>query len=150
MKAVVQRVTEARVEVGGAVVGAIGRGYLVLLGVAQGDTEAEVEKLWRKLYGLRINEDEQGKTNRALDDVAGSVLVVSQFTLLADCRHGRRPSFTPAAPPAEAQRLYELFCSRVREDLGEKRTATGVFGADMRVALVNDGPFTVVLDTDEL
>ena len=150
MRAVVQRVTEARVEVDGAVAGAIGRGYLVLLGVAQGDTEAEVDKLWRKLYGLRINEDENGKTNRALDDVAGSVLVVSQFTLLADCRHGRRPSFTPAAPPAEARRLYELFCARAREDLGEKRVATGVFGADMRVALVNDGPFTVILDTDEL
>ena len=150
MRAVVQRVREARVEVDGALVGSVGRGYLVLLGVAQGDTETEAQKLWRKLVGLRINEDENGKTNLALADVGGGVLVVSQFTLLADCRHGRRPSFTGAAAPAEAERLYEYVCDLARADLGADHVGTGVFGAHMEVSLVNDGPFTVVLDTDEL
>lgn len=150
MKAVVQRVREARVEVDGQVVGAIGAGYLVLLGVAQGDADAEAEKLWRKLWGLRINEDGNGKTNLALADVGGSVLVVSQFTLLADCRHGRRPSFTGAAAPQEAERLYERFCQLARADAGEKRVACGRFGAHMEVSLVNDGPFTILLDTDDL
>lgn len=150
MKAVIQRVREARVEVDGQVVGAIGAGYLVLLGVAQGDADAEAEKLWRKLWGLRINEDGNGKTNLALADVGGSVLVVSQFTLLADCRHGRRPSFTGAAAPQEAERLYERFCQLARADAGEKRVACGRFGAHMEVSLVNDGPFTILLDTDDL
>ena len=150
MRAVVQRVREARVEVDGEVVGSVGRGYLVLLGVAQGDTEAAAQKLWHKLVGLRINEDERGKTNLALADVGGGVLVVSQFTLLADCRHGRRPSFTGAAAPAEAERLYAYVCDLARADLGADRVGTGVFGAHMEVSLVNVGPFTVVLDTDEL
>ena len=150
MKAVVQRVREARVSVDGETVGEIGAGYLVLLGVAQGDTNACAEKLWRKLWGLRINEDNQGKTNVSLADTGGSVLVVSQFTLLADCRRGRRPSFAHAAEPGEAKRLYEHFCDLARADAGADRVATGRFAAHMQVSLTNDGPFTILLDTDEL
>lgn len=148
MRAVIQRVTRAQVSVAGEVVGAIGRGYLVLLGVGEHDTPAEVERLWSKIFTLRIMADEAGKTNRSIADVGGSVLVVSQFTLFADCRRGRRPSFTQAGPPERARALYELFVDAVRADLGE--AACGVFGADMSVELVNDGPFTIVLDTDEL
>lgn len=148
MRAVVQRVLNAGVTVDGECVGRIGRGYLVLLGVGHGDTRAEADKLWGKLRGLRINEDENGKTNLALADVDGEVLVVSQFTLYADCRHGRRPSFTAAGAPGLANELYEYFCELVRADMGDVQT--GSFGADMSVSLVNDGPFTIVLDTDEL
>ena len=148
MRAVVQRVLNASVTVDGECVGRIGRGYLVLLGVGHGDTRAEADKLWGKLRGLRINEDENGKTNLALADVDGEVLVVSQFTLYADCRHGRRPSFTAAGAPGLANELYEYFCELVRADMGDVQT--GSFGADMSVSLVNDGPFTIVLDTDEL
>lgn len=148
MRAVVQRVLNAGVTVDGECVGRIGRGYLVLLGVGHGDTHAEADKLWGKLRGLRINEDENGKTNLALADVDGEVLVVSQFTLYADCRHGRRPSFTAAGAPGLANELYEYFCELVRADMGDVQT--GSFGADMSVSLVNDGPFTIVLDTDEL
>lgn len=148
MRALVQRVEQARVEVEGRAVGAIGRGLAVLLGVGAEDTDAEARLLWGKLSGLRVFEDEGGKTNLGLRDVGGQVLVVSQFTLYADCRHGRRPSFTQAAGPQEARRLYELFCGLVRASLGDVQT--GEFGADMRVSLVNDGPFTVWLDTDAL
>ena len=148
MRAVVQRVTHASVAVDGETVGAIGRGYLVLLGVGHGDTRAEADKLWAKLRGLRINEDENGKTNLALADVAGEVLVVSQFTLYADCRHGRRPSFTAAGAPDVANELYEYFISLVEQDV--EHVAHGIFGADMKVDLTNDGPFTILLDTDEL
>lgn len=148
MRAVIQRVTEASVTIAGEVVGAIGRGYLILLGVGAEDTRAEAERLWRKIFALRINEDEAGKTNLALADVAGEVLVVSQFTLFADCRRGRRPSFTGAGDPGHARELYEQFVELAREDV--PHVATGSFGAEMQVALVNDGPFTIVLDTDEL
>ena len=148
MRAVIQRVTRAQVSVAGEVVGAIGRGYLILLGVGEHDTPAEVERLWSKIFTLRIMADEAGKTNRSIADVGGSVLVVSQFTLFADCRRGRRPSFTQAGPPERARELYELFVDAVRADLGE--VACGVFGADMAVELVNDGPFTVWMDTDTL
>lgn len=148
MRAVVQRVNSASVTIDGGVAGKIGRGYLVLLGVGQADTELEADKLWGKLRGLRINDDANGKTNLALADVDGEVLVVSQFTLYADCRRGRRPSFTAAGAPDMANALYEYFVSLVREDV--PHVATGRFGADMQVALVNDGPFTIVLDTDEL
>ena len=148
MRAVVQRVLEAGVTVDGESVGRIGRGYLVLLGVGHGDTRAEADKLWAKLRGLRINEDENGKTNLALADVAGEVLVVSQFTLYADCRHGRRPSFTAAGAPDVAKSLYEYFIGLVEQDV--EHVAHGIFGADMKVDLVNDGPFTVILDTDRL
>ena len=112
------------------------------------DTRAEADKLWGKLRGLRINEDENGKTNLALADVDGEVLVVSQFTLFADCRHGRRPSFTDAGAPDVANELYEYFLTLVAQDV--EHVAHGIFGADMKVDLVNDGPFTIVLDTDNL
>lgn len=128
--------------------GAIERGFLILLGVGQGDTEAQAERLWGKISKLRIFDDEAGKTNLALADVGGQVMVVSQFTLYADCRKGNRPSFTSAGAPAEATRLYEYFCDLVRRDLGT--VATGVFGAHMRIDLENDGPFTIWLDTDTL
>ena len=137
MRAVVQRVLNAGVTVDGECVGKIGRGYLVLLGVGHGDTRAEADKLWGKLRGLRINEDDNGKTNLALADVDGEVLVVSQFTLFADCRHGRRPSFTDAGAPDVANELYEYFLTLVRQDV--EHVAHGIFGADMKVDLVNDG-----------
>lgn len=148
MRALIQRVQNARVEVEGAITGTIGPGLLILLGVGHNDTDAQAERLWNKIFKLRIFEDEQGKTNRSLTDVQGQVLVVSQFTLYADCRRGNRPSFTNAAPPQEAQRLYELFCSLVQRDLGQVQR--GVFGADMAVSLTNSGPFTIWLDTDDL
>lgn len=148
MRAVVQRVASARVDIAGETVGSIDRGYLILLGVGMDDTRAEADKLWAKIRDLRINDDEAGKTNLALADVAGQVLVVSQFTLYANCRRGRRPSFTEAAAPAQARELYEYFVSLARADVPQVHT--GRFGADMQVALVNDGPFTIVLDTDEL
>ena len=148
MRAVVQRVRHASVTIDGAAVGSIGKGYLILLGVGHADTRAEADKLWSKIFALRINDDEEGKTNLSLGDVDGEVLVVSQFTLFANCRKGRRPSFIEAAPPAQATELYEYFVGLVRADV--PRVATGRFGADMQVELLNDGPFTVVLDTDEL
>lgn len=150
MRALIQRVERAQVEVGGAVAGSCGPGYLILLGVAPSDDEALVERLWRKVAALRICADEAGKTNRSLADTDGSVLVVSQFTLYADARRGNRPSFTGAAGPALAEHLYERFCELAEAELGPGRVGRGVFGADMRVSLVNDGPFTVMLDTDEL
>ena len=148
MRAVLQRVKEASVTIEGQVVGAIGQGYLILLGVGPQDTEAQVEALWNKIYKLRIFEDGAGKTNLSLRDVGGDVLVVSQFTLFADCRKGNRPSFTQAAPPQEAKRLYEDVIRRAQADIPE--VASGRFGADMAVSLINDGPFTIVLDTDAL
>lgn len=148
MRAVVQRVMQARVLVEDEVAGAIGRGYVVLLGVGRDDTPADAERLWAKIWALRINEDEAGKTNRALGDVDGEVLVVSQFTLYADCRRGRRPSFTDAGDPAQARELYEHFAELAARDA--RHVATGVFGAQMQVELVNDGPFTIVLDTANL
>lgn len=148
MRAVVQRVTRASVTIDGEVTGSIGQGYLVLLGVGADDTRAEADRLWKKLFGLRIMEDEDGKTNRSIDDVGGEVLVVSQFTLFADCCRGRRPSFTAAGDSAHANELYEYFVQLARQDVS--RVATGTFGANMQVELVNDGPFTIVLDTDAL
>ena len=142
MRAVVQRVSHARVSIGGELVGSIRRGYLILLGVGHADTRETAEKLWGKIFALRINDDAEGKTNLALDDVAGEVLVVSQFTLFANCKKGRRPSFTEAAPPAQATELYEYFVSLARADV--PHVATGRFGANMQVELVNDGPFTIV------
>ncbi len=148
MRALIQRVSEARVTVDDEVIGAIGKGFLVLLGVGQDDAEAQAEKLWRKISKMRIFEDENGKTNLGLADVDGSVLVVSQFTLYANCKKGNRPSFTEAAAPEEGRRLYEYFISLAKADVA--RVETGSFGALMEVALVNDGPFTVWLDTDAL
>jgi D-tyrosyl-tRNA(Tyr) deacylase len=137
-------VSSASVAVDGGTVAAIGRGFLVLLGVASGDTDREAEWLADKIAGLRIFEDEAGKMNLSVQDIGGSILVVSQFTLLADCRKGRRPSFTDAAPPAEADRLYQVFVSAVRKH--GIPVKTGVFQAHMEVVLVNDGPVTVVVE----
>lgn len=148
MKAVVQRVSRAQVDIAGETVGSIGRGYLILLGVGANDTEAQAERLWSKIFKLRIFEDADGKTNLSLADIGGEVLVVSQFTLYANCRKGNRPSFTDGAAPDEANRLYEHFISLARADVA--RVETGRFGAMMEVSLVNDGPFTIVLDTDAL
>jgi D-tyrosyl-tRNA(Tyr) deacylase len=145
MKAVVQRVTRSDVKVDGEQIGAVENGLLVLLGVGHGDTEKEAKWLAEKIVNLRIFEDQDGKMNRSLHDIDGSMLVVSQFTLLGDCRKGRRPSFIAAAPPKLAQRLYEQFVSYVKE-MGTE-VATGKFGAMMHVSLVNDGPVTLILDT---
>lgn len=148
MRALVQRVSSARVTVADVVTGEIGAGFLVFLGVGASDTQAQAQRLWSKISKLRVFADDAGKTNLALADVAGRVLVVSQFTLYADCRHGNRPSFTDAGSPQSAEQLYEYFCDLVRADMGQ--VATGAFGAHMQVELVNDGPFTVWLDTDQL
>jgi D-tyrosyl-tRNA(Tyr) deacylase len=148
VRAVVQRVSSARVEVEGEVTGSIDRGLLVLLGVGQGDTEKQAQWLADKIAGLRIFEDDAGKMNLSVQDIGGSVLVVSQFTLYGDCRKGRRPSFTEAAPPDLADRLYQAFVSHLRS-LGIP-AETGVFQAKMKVHLVNDGPVTILLDTEQV
>jgi D-tyrosyl-tRNA(Tyr) deacylase len=145
MKALVQRVTEASVTIDGEVVADIGRGYLVLFGVTHGDTEAMADKLASRIVKLRIFEDENGKTNKSIEDVAGSVIVVSQFTLYADTDHGNRPGFSAAARPDLAVPLYERFVADLKAALGPERVGTGRFGADMKVRLLNDGPFTVEL-----
>jgi D-tyrosyl-tRNA(Tyr) deacylase len=145
MRAVIQRVTRASVEVDCDMVGAIGPGWLVLLGVARGDRDEDAAWLAEKLINLRAFEDDQGKMNRSVLDIQGEILVVSQFTLLGDCRAGRRPSFTEAAEPAEAERLYVRFADLVRASGLE--VATGVFRAMMNVSLVNDGPVTFILDS---
>ena len=147
MKAVIQRVSSASVSVDGNCVGRIGTGYLILLGVMDGDGKAQAELLARKTAELRINEAENGKMNLSLTQIGGEALVVSQFTLCADVSHGRRPSFTPSAPPLEAEKLYEYFCEQLRQN-GVSNIETGVFGADMQVSLINDGPVTMLLDTD--
>ncbi|RMG04645.1 MAG: D-tyrosyl-tRNA(Tyr) deacylase [Planctomycetota bacterium] len=145
MIACIQRVTRASVTVDGNVVGNIDKGVVVLLGVAAEDTEDDARLIAEKLAALRIFEDADNKMNLSIRDVGGSALVVSQFTLLADCRKGRRPSFTAAAPPESAQALYEVFCERLKEQ--GVPVATGVFRAHMEVALVNDGPVTILLDS---
>ncbi len=148
MRAVVTRVKSASVTVEGKTVGAIGPGFLVLLGVRTGDSEKEADWLAEKITGLRIFEDEEGRMNRSLRDVGGSILAVSQFTLYGNCRHGRRPEFLRAAKGAEAEPLYEHFLRRC-EALGFP-PRKGVFGAEMLVESVNDGPVTLILDTDEV
>jgi D-tyrosyl-tRNA(Tyr) deacylase len=145
MRAVLQRVTRASVAVDGQTVGRIDVGWLVLLGVARGDTDADADWLAEKVVNLRGFEDDQGKMNRSAAEAGGGVLVVSQFTLLADCRAGRRPSFTDAADPADAERLYRRFADRVRS--AGLAVATGTFRAMMQVELVNDGPVTFLLDS---
>ncbi len=146
MRALIQRVSRGSVTIAGEVVGAIDRGYVVLLGVAHADTPAEAEWLAQKILELRLFEDEDGKMNRSLLDVEGGLLVVSQFTLYADARKGRRPSFTDAAPPPVAIPLYEHFVSRLRAS--GRPVATGRFGADMQVEILNDGPVTIWLERD--
>jgi len=146
VKAVVQRVREASVTVDGAVVASIGPGLLVLLGVAPGDGEQEIAWMVRKLPSLRIFADEAGLMNRALVETGGSLLVVSQFTLFGDCRKGNRPSFITAAPPEQAERCYRDLVARLRVQLGAARVGCGVFGAEMQVRLLNDGPVTLLLE----
>ncbi len=144
MKIVVQRVSEASVEIDGKIVGQIGRGFLLLFGVGEDDTREKVDKFIDKILKLRIFEDENGKTNLALKDVDGEVLIVSQFTLYANCKKGNRPSFTGAGSPDKANELYDYAKDRIRQNYG--KVECGEFGADMKVSLVNDGPFTIVLD----
>lgn len=145
MRAVLQRVSRASVEVAGETVGRIGTGWLVLLGVARGDADEDADWTADKISNLRAFEDDAGKMNRSVAEVGGGVLVVSQFTLLADCRAGRRPGFTDAADPAEAERLYLRVAERLRSSGLE--VPTGVFRASMRVELINEGPVTLLLDT---
>lgn len=146
MRAVVQRVKEASVTVEGTVVGSISHGLLVLLGVGSGDTSADVKYMAKKIGGLRIFPDEQGKLNRDVQEVGGSILAVSQFTLYGDCRRGKRPSFSAAAPPELARALYEEFVAELRSlGIGVE---TGVFQAHMEVSLVNDGPVTLIVDSE--
>lgn len=147
MKAVVQRVTESNVSVDGKVVGSCENGYMILLGVMKGDTENEAELLARKISALRVFEDENGKMNLSILDKGGSVLAISQFTLCADYKKGNRPSFTDSEEPAEAKRLYDYFCDELLKN-GIKKVEKGIFGADMKVSLINDGPVTICYDTD--
>ncbi|MDO4622347.1 MAG: D-aminoacyl-tRNA deacylase [Eubacteriales bacterium] len=144
MKLVIQRVLSADVKVDGNCIGEIDRGFLVLIGVGQGDTRETADKYLKKMLGLRIFEDENGKTNLSLKDVNGELLLVSQFTLYANCKKGNRPSFIEAGDPGEAEALYEYMIEKAKESVPVVQT--GSFGADMKVSLVNDGPFTVILE----
>lgn len=144
MRLVIQRVTHASVSVDHKVVGKIGKGFLVLVGVGASDDETGVDKYLKKMLGLRIFEDENGKTNLSLADVNGELLLVSQFTLYANCRKGNRPSFIEAGEPGKAQALYEYMISKCKESV--PKVEQGVFGAEMKVELCNDGPFTIILD----
>jgi len=145
MKIVLQRVLEAKVDVDGETKGKIGKGYLLLVGVSNDDNKDIADKMIEKISRLRIFEDENGKTNLSIEQVEGEVLVISQFTLYADCRKGNRPSFTNAGAPAFAEEIYEHILKRCKELF--KNTQSGIFGAEMKVSLVNDGPFTLVLDS---
>lgn len=149
MKAILQRVRRARVEIEGKPVGEIGQGLMVLLGVLEGDGVEQADFLAEKAANLRIFEDGSGKMNRSLLDIGGGMLIVSNFTLCADARHGRRPSFTASAKPETANALYERFIAAVK-DTGVSPVESGRFGADMQVTLQNDGPVTIILDTDEI
>lgn len=148
MRFVIQRVTEAQVDVDETTIGRIGKGFLVLIGISREDNQAIADKLVKKLIGLRIFEDAEGKTNLSLADVEGSLLLVSQFTLYADCKKGNRPSFIRAGAPDEAEALYEYIIERCRENV--PIVETGSFGAEMKISLVNDGPFTIILDDRDL
>ena len=148
MRFVIQRVRESQVTIDGETVGRIGRGFTVLIGVTHTDNEEIADKMIRKLIGMRIFEDENGKTHLSLDKVEGSLLLISQFTLYADCRRGNRPGFTDAAKPEHAEALYEYIIDECRKQVPV--VETGRFGADMKVSLVNDGPFTVILDSEDL
>ena len=148
MKFLIQRVTDANVSVDGKVVGKIGKGFMVFIGIAGTDSVEIADKMIKKLIGMRIFEDENGKTNLALKDVGGELLLISQFTLYSDCKKGNRPSFVNAGAPDMADEMYQYIISQCKKeiDVVEK----GIFGADMKVSLVNDGPFTIVLDSDEI
>ena len=148
MRFVIQRVKEADVRVDEKIIGQIKKGYLVLIGVSDSDTEKVADKMIRKMIGLRIFEDENGKTNLSLSDVEGSLLLVSQFTLYANCRKGNRPSFIEAGAPDKAEALYKYIIRECRKSVSDVQT--GQFGAEMEVSLINDGPFTILLDSDQL
>ncbi len=149
MKAILQRVSRASVSIDGAVAGSIDKGFLILLGVTQEDDAAEAAVLAKKISGLRVFTDENDKMNLSLADVDGGVLVISNFTLCADCTHGRRPSFIAAARPEQAEPLYELFCKELSKN-GVAQVEKGVFGADMQVSLINDGPVTIEINSKDL
>ena len=148
MRFELQRVTEASVTIDGEISGKIGKGYLVLIGVADTDTKEIADKMIRKMIGLRIFEDEQGKTNLSLDAVGGELLLISQFTLYANCKRGNRPSFIEAGAPDMASEMYEYIIEKCKEQV--EVVERGRFGADMKVSLINDGPFTIVLDSETL
>lgn len=147
MRAVIQRVLESFVSVDGKIVGQSGKGYMILLGVVKGDTEKEAELLARKTASLRVFEDENGKMNKSVLDIDGEILAISQFTLCADCKKGNRPSFTDSEAPENANRLYELYCAQLIKN-GVRKVEKGIFAADMKVSLINDGPVTICFDTD--
>lgn len=149
MKAILQRVSNARVDIENKTVGEIEKGFLILLGVENGDEQRDAEVLAAKISGLRIFTDENDKMNLSLTDVDGGVLVISNFTLCADCSHGRRPSFIAAARPETAEPLYEYFCKKMTDN-GISRVEKGVFGADMQVSLTNDGPVTIEINSKDL
>ena len=148
MKFVIQRVTKASVAVDGKIVGKIDKGFLVLIGVSGNDTKEIADKMIKKMLGLRIFEDENGKTNLSLEDVGGELLLISQFTLYADCKKGNRPSFTDAGAPDMANALYEYIIDECKKS--GKKVEKGIFGADMKVELLNEGPFTIVLDSAQI
>ncbi len=148
MRFVIQRVTNSKVTIDNEIRGQIGKGFMVLIGVGEGDTKEIADKMIHKMINLRIFEDENGKTNLGLKDVGGSLLLISQFTLYADCKRGNRPSFVKAGAPDMAKELYEYIISKCKEEI--EIVEQGEFGADMKVELLNDGPFTVLLDSDEL
>lgn len=148
MRFVIQRVTESEVKVDGEVLGKIGRGFMVLIGVSDSDTKEIADKMVKKMLGLRIFEDEQGKTNLSLETVGGELLLISQFTLYANCKKGNRPSFIEAGAPDMAEEMYEYIIGKCKEQVPV--VERGRFGADMKVSLINDGPFTIVLDSDKL
>ena len=148
MRFVIQRVSESEVKVDGKVLGKIGKGFMVLIGVSDSDTKEIADKMVKKMLGLRIFEDEQGKTNLSLEAVGGELLLISQFTLYANCKKGNRPSFIEAGAPDKASDMYEYIIAKCKEQVNV--VERGQFGADMKVSLVNDGPFTIVLDSDTL
>ena len=148
MRCVIQVVNHASVTVDGEQIGRIGRGFLILLGVAETDTEALADRMVKKICGLRIFPDENGKTNLSLGDVGGGLLLISQFTLYADCKKGFRPSFIKAGKPEAANKMYEYIIEKCKADV--PAVEKGVFGADMKISLLNDGPFTIILDSDEI
>ena len=149
MRAVIQRVKNACLKVDGVVISEIGKGYVVFFGVKQGDDQSKADYIVRKTAAMRLFEDGNGKMNLSLSDIGGELLIISNFTLYADCRHGNRPDFLMAEAPAEANRLYEYFTDRMKT-LSGCPTETGVFGADMKVSIENDGPVTLVIDSPEL
>ena len=147
MKLVIQRVTKGSVSVNHEVIGSVEKGYVVLIGISDTDTEQTIDKMVQKMLNLRIFEDAAGKTNLSLADVQGGLLLISQFTLYADCRKGNRPSFVRAGKPEPAKKMYEYIIEKCRQEVPD--VACGIFGADMKISLLNDGPFTIILDSED-